>query len=357
LPPVAFCIGYTRLRCHGYYCPGHNWYGFQREILLNERHLLHSIERDEFPEVIVITGHELLHAWQDKHGTPGSGNYHNAQFRAKAVACGLTVDSRGYTKLDPDGPLARLFTTHGVAKIALPEGVRIMPAPSKLHKWVCGCHPPYGVRVAIEDFRASCHHCGQKFEREYCHQLGAACAGDQAAVLASPARARLPGAGEAGLGAGDVPGGVRPGAAGPEAEDLTRRTTTMNDDQENRERRERIARALETARADQKREEATREATREAVRREADNPHRVSDLLERVLEDAEKDPAFYPAVRDDFEGFTPPFYPADPAFYPAVRDDKTWGSCCARSRRRSCGPGCPGGPTGGVGMTTPGAST
>jgi hypothetical protein len=76
----------------------------------------------------------------------------------------------------------------------------------------------------------------------------------------------------------------------------------MNDDQENRERRERIARALETARADQEREEATREAAREAVRREADNPHRVSDLLERVLEDAEKDPAFYPAVRDDFEG-------------------------------------------------------
>jgi hypothetical protein len=172
LPEVAFCIGYTRIRCHGYYRPGHNWYGFQREILLKDQHVLKSIEEDDFRNVIVTEGHELLHAWQDKHGRPGVGNYHNAQFRQKASGCGLIVDSRGHTKLETNGRLVRLFEQYGIAKIPMPEGMRTMTAPTKLHKWVCSCHPQYGVRVAIENFSATCHRCGEKFLRVDCQQVG-----------------------------------------------------------------------------------------------------------------------------------------------------------------------------------------
>jgi hypothetical protein len=172
LPEVAFCVGFTRLRCHGYFRPGHNWYGFTREILLNERHVLQCIEENEFWQVIGTELHELLHAWQDEHGTAGRNNYHNAQFRDKARRLGLVVDSRGCTDFDPEGPFCQLIQKYGVADLAMPEGVRPYVAGSKLHKWVCGCHPQYGVRVAIEDFDAWCGRCGEKFFRPDCEQLG-----------------------------------------------------------------------------------------------------------------------------------------------------------------------------------------
>lgn len=172
LPEVAFCVGYTRLRCHGYFRPGHNWYGFTREILLNERHVLASIQGGEFWQVLGTQLHELLHAWQDKHGVPGRNNYHNAEFRQKAKQLGLIVDHRGYTEFEPDGPFFRLIEKHGVADVALPEGVRPHVTQAKLRKWVCGCQPQYGVRVAIEHFDARCERCGAKFFRPECEQLG-----------------------------------------------------------------------------------------------------------------------------------------------------------------------------------------
>src|SRR5262249_459491 len=115
LPDVAFCIGFTRLRCHGYFRPGHNWYGFKPEILLKECSVMERIENNEFWKVIGTELHELLHAWQDKHGTPGRNNYHNAEFRDKARELGLIVDARGYTEFDPDGPFCRLIRKYGVA--------------------------------------------------------------------------------------------------------------------------------------------------------------------------------------------------------------------------------------------------
>jgi hypothetical protein len=172
VPEVAFCIGYTRARCHGYFRPGPNWYGFEREILLKECFVVESIERREFWRVLRTELHELTHAWQDEHGAPGRGNYHNAEFRTKARECGLIVDSRGYTEHDPEGPFWRLIQKHGVPDLELPEGVRFQPAATKLHKWVCGCEPQYGVRVAIEDFEAGCFRCGERFVRVGCQPMG-----------------------------------------------------------------------------------------------------------------------------------------------------------------------------------------
>jgi hypothetical protein len=168
LPEVAFCIGFTRRNCHGYYRASHNWYGFKREILLKEDSLLERVAEDRFWDVIGTVLHELLHAWQDLHGAPAKGNYHNAEFRTKALECGLIVDERGYHEYLAAGRFLQLVEEYGVAKIVVEGAERFQPQATKLKKWVCGCQPQYGVRVAIEDYLALCLRCDQKFRRAEC---------------------------------------------------------------------------------------------------------------------------------------------------------------------------------------------
>jgi hypothetical protein len=119
LPEVEFCIGFTRRNCHGYFRPGHNWYGFKREILLKEDSLLERVAENKFWQVIGTELHELMHAWQDIHGVPGSNNYHNAEFRKKALECGLIVDERGCTDYLEGGPFLQLVEKFGVAEIVV----------------------------------------------------------------------------------------------------------------------------------------------------------------------------------------------------------------------------------------------
>jgi len=172
VPEVAFCIGYTRLRCYGYFRPGPNWFGFPREILLRESFVVECLQKRIFWRVLGTQLHELVHAWRSKYGQPGKGNYHNAEFREKAREFGLIVDARGCTDFDPSGPFHQLIAKHGVADLKVPDGLWLQPAGSKLHKWVCGCQPQYGVRVAIEHFDASCNRCGERFIRESCKTVG-----------------------------------------------------------------------------------------------------------------------------------------------------------------------------------------
>jgi hypothetical protein len=168
LPDVAFCIGFTRRNCHGYFRPGHNWYGFKREILLKEDSLLERVAEGRFWEVLGTTLHELLHAWQDLHGVPGRNNYHNAEIRGKALECGEIIDERGYTTYVDGGRFFQLLQKYGVAEIVIDGAERFQPQATKLKKWVCGCQPQYGVRVAIEGFTAVCLRCHQEFSRAEC---------------------------------------------------------------------------------------------------------------------------------------------------------------------------------------------
>jgi hypothetical protein len=166
LPSVMFCVGYTRRNCYGYFRPGHNWFGVRHEILLKEAHVLEHIAQGQFWRVLGTVAHELFHAWQQKHGTPGEGNYHNAQLRHRAAVAGLLMDHRGFTTYEPGSPFFQVLDRYGVAAIALPEGVNPQPAATKHKKWVCGCQPTYGVRVAIAEFEAECLRCHQKFVLE-----------------------------------------------------------------------------------------------------------------------------------------------------------------------------------------------
>lgn len=108
--------------------------------------------------------HELLHLWQHYHGTPSSSNYHNNEFRAKALSCGLIVDARGCTSGHTQ-TFTQLLAKHGVnvepMNAELPEialwGAR--KNETKMKKWRCQCTT---VRCATK-LNARCLNCKREF--------------------------------------------------------------------------------------------------------------------------------------------------------------------------------------------------
>lgn len=60
------------------------------EISLNPEHLGRSAMA-----VASTLVHEMVHAWQAEHGTPGRGGYHNAQWADKMLAVGLGPSDTG----------------------------------------------------------------------------------------------------------------------------------------------------------------------------------------------------------------------------------------------------------------------
>lgn len=159
IPEVSLCL--DRLDCHryGHFRYGHNGFGLKGEIAINSRYLEGN---RPFWEVLGTLLHELLHAWQQAHGTPGKGNHHNAEFRAKAQELGLLVDKRGVTGYAERSPFKDLLMTFGIETPSNASWPAVSPVrgQSKLKKWSCGCT---NVRVAIADFQAQCLKCGQAF--------------------------------------------------------------------------------------------------------------------------------------------------------------------------------------------------
>ncbi|HYH68862.1 MAG TPA: hypothetical protein VD866_29485 [Urbifossiella sp.] len=169
IPAVPLRVARLRWNCLGHFNPGFNDFGLLDEIALDAFHLERRLREGNWYQVIGTLLHEQLHYWQKLHGTPGRNNYHNVQFRAKALACGLAVSDRGVTEgYVEDGPFLALLAGRGVMvpKIVGVSG-RARPAArgigSKLKKWSCGCTPPVNVRVAVSDFRAQCLCCGGPF--------------------------------------------------------------------------------------------------------------------------------------------------------------------------------------------------
>src|SRR5581483_10825801 len=121
----------------GHFRYGHNGFALKGEIIINDRHL----NNRQGWETLGTLLHELIHAWQQAHGKPGRGNYHNQQFREKAARYGLIVDHRGYTDYEPDSPFTRLLAEHGVNVPPL-EKPTAQPGrsacTSRLKKWSCG---------------------------------------------------------------------------------------------------------------------------------------------------------------------------------------------------------------------------
>lgn len=157
---IALCVDPLPRNQYGHFRHGHNGFGLRGEIAINARYL----SRDLW-EILGTLLHELLHAWQESHGTPGKRNHHNAEFQAKARELGLIIDRRGLTGYAANGPFKNLLRECGVR---VPAHAITVPqarprGDSKMKKWTCGCTT---VRVAIADFRAKCLKCECEFQRD-----------------------------------------------------------------------------------------------------------------------------------------------------------------------------------------------
>ncbi len=159
IPEVIIAI--DRLPCtrYGQFRVGHNGLGLRGEISLNARYL--NGKRPLW-EILGTLLHELLHGWQQAHGTVGKRNHHNRELREKARSLGLLIDKRGLTGYAANGLFKALLTSFGVPSPAtespIPE--RWPRGESKLKKWACKC--PVNVRCAVE-LRARCLVCGEAF--------------------------------------------------------------------------------------------------------------------------------------------------------------------------------------------------
>lgn len=159
---IALCIDRLPSGRYGHFRRGHNGFGLRGEIAINARYLF---GQREVWEVLGTLLHELLHAWQETHGTPGKRNHHNAEFQAKARELGLNIDRRGVTGYAASSLFKDLLCKYGVsapnheakASTTRPRG------DSKLKKWSCGCTT---ARVVVADFRAKCLKCGCEFKRD-----------------------------------------------------------------------------------------------------------------------------------------------------------------------------------------------
>lgn len=166
IPEVVLCLDQLSRNRYGQFRYGHNGFGLKGEIAINTRYL----GKRPMWEILGTLLHELVHGWQQAHGTPGKRNHHNTEFREKAEELGLNVDRRGMTNYAAWSPFKELLRRF---KVEVPDdeyvsSVKRQPGESKLKKWSCGC--PVNVRVAIREFRAVCLNCGQEFRPSECRE-------------------------------------------------------------------------------------------------------------------------------------------------------------------------------------------
>jgi hypothetical protein len=159
IPVVALCIDWLPANCYGHFRCHHNGFGLRNEIALNRRYLSNR----PIWQILGTLAHELLHAWQEAHGTPSPGNHHNCGFRRKALALGLIINARGLTGYTSDGPFKELLHRNAIAvpveEVAPPA--RRPRGNSKQKKWSCGCK---NVWTSVQ-LNMRCLDCGNLLER------------------------------------------------------------------------------------------------------------------------------------------------------------------------------------------------
>jgi hypothetical protein len=162
----AIQIDVAHFRQLGSYRFGRNGFGLLREITLNSTYIERPI-----PEILETLFHETLHEWQDLHGKVGKSlairNYHNKEFRKKAMYYGLVVDQWGHSLGVRTGLFKDLLERYGIDTSILPlpgnkNDIVEKFGKSKMKKWTCGCTI---VRAAVE-LEAQCLKCGSRFRKE-----------------------------------------------------------------------------------------------------------------------------------------------------------------------------------------------
>lgn len=162
VPEVSLRLDALPRSRYGHFRYGYNGFGLRGEVAINARYL--GGQREPW-EVLGTLLHELLHAWQQAHGRPGRGNYHNCEFRDKARDLGLVIDARGVTEYLDESAFVGLLRRHGVFVPRLENTAKADPprGDSKMKKWSCKCT---NVRCAVAGFRAVCLNCGKAFVRQ-----------------------------------------------------------------------------------------------------------------------------------------------------------------------------------------------
>lgn len=166
-----FVVGIDRLRRNrlGQFRYGTNALGLRAEIIISTAHILASTETGEVWRIFGTLLHELLHAWQERHGKPGRRNYHNREFRRRSSELGLIVDQRGVTEYAPTSPFMALLEGQGIAvpDLSEPKYYQKPSQPkSKLQLWICLCDPPQRARIGKSEFIALCPNCNTFFQRK-----------------------------------------------------------------------------------------------------------------------------------------------------------------------------------------------
>ncbi len=157
----ALCLEQLRGRALGHYRHGRNGFGLRDEIAID----LPFAQAGPHWRVLGTVLHELIHSWQEHHGKSGRRNYHNGQFRAKALDFGLVVNSRGETQfLDPPSAFWRVLQKYGVEAPLLPQleiAEKAASKGSKLRLWTCHCGKK--IRYAKSDLNSVCLDCHSQY--------------------------------------------------------------------------------------------------------------------------------------------------------------------------------------------------
>jgi hypothetical protein len=161
IPEMALRIDDLPRSCLGHFRSGHNGFGLKCEIAINGRYLPSLT----IWEVLGVLLHELLHAWQEQHGSPSGGNHHNTEFRSKADSLGLIIGKRGVMGFHAASLWKDLLRRFGieVPSEEIPPRERRVKGNSKSKKWICGCG--ISIRCAIPDLAAQCLKCVQVFRQ------------------------------------------------------------------------------------------------------------------------------------------------------------------------------------------------
>ena len=147
IPQIVIRIDILNRSRFGHFRYGHNGFGLRGEVGMNARYL--TGQREEW-RVLGTLLHEILHAWQQSHGSPGKGNYHNREFREKALTLGLVIDRRGFTDYIGGSRFLDLLQRHQIKVptiVATAQSEPRISGQSKMKKWSCDCT---NIRCATE---------------------------------------------------------------------------------------------------------------------------------------------------------------------------------------------------------------
>ena len=161
IPEIVLCIEKLPRNRYAQFRNGHNKFGLRGEIAFNSLYLDGS--RPQW-EVLGTLLHDLLHGWQQAHGTPGKRNFHNSEFREKAAELGLNIDRRGVTAYQAHSRFKELLLRfHVDVPVDEVQPVAVAAASTaKLKKWTCGC---VNIRAAT-NVNLRCLDCGNELVRD-----------------------------------------------------------------------------------------------------------------------------------------------------------------------------------------------